>query len=276
MLAALLLASLAVLLGSSQGAAPPEPVQPLHRPRRDLRPAGRRDRQVHASRPGTRSTPLSSCSTFKVPHTAMLLESGDRAQRDRRRAALQSGVQQPAPWHRFDLSGAFKASALWYYRAQARRLGIDAEARYVRLLGYGNMDTRGGLDGPNGPFWVDGSLRISADEQVQFLERLHDGRLECATHQCADARDHAGRGDAAMALVCQDRRLPPRGEQTSNWYVGFVEKGAATYYFALQIGADDYGRAFAERVPTTRRGIGEPRRSELTDRGAEARRRRSA
>ena len=32
-----------------------------------------------------------------------------------------------------------------------------------------------------------------------------------------------------------------------------LEKGAATYYFALQIGADDYGRAFAERVPTTRR-----------------------
>ena len=39
------------------------------------------------------------------------------------------------------------------------------------------MDTRGGLDKTGVPFWVDGTLRISANEQVAFLKRLYEGRL---------------------------------------------------------------------------------------------------
>src|SRR5439155_24369942 len=39
-----------------------------------------------------------------------------------------------------------------------------------------NADVSGGIDDAGNPFWVDGSLRVSADEQVEFLRRLHDGR----------------------------------------------------------------------------------------------------
>jgi beta-lactamase class D len=42
------------------------------------------------------------------------------------------------------------------------------------------------------------------------------------------------------------------GEETSNWYVGYVEKGGAVYYFALQMGGKDYGRAYSERIPISR------------------------
>jgi beta-lactamase class D len=185
----------------------------------------------------------------------MLLESGIVPGATGGALPYDPALQQPAQWARdFDLTGAFKASALWYYRAQARRLGMEAEARYVRRLGYGNMDTGGGLDGPNGPFWVDGSLRISAEEQVQFLQRLHDGRLGLSPRTSALTREiMLVEETPRWRLYAKTGACRPRGEQTSNWYVGFVEKGAATYYFALQIGADDYGRAYAERVPTTRR-----------------------
>ena len=44
----------------------------------------------------------------------------------------------------------------------------------------------------------------------------------------------------------------PAGEGTSNWYVGYVEKGGAVYYFALQMGGKDYGRAYSERIPISR------------------------
>lgn len=195
------------------------------------------------------------CSTFKVPHTAILLESGTVAEATGGALPYDPALRQPPQWARdFDLAGAFKASALWYYRVQAQRLGMDEEARYVRRLGYGNMDTSGGLDGPDGPFWVDGSLRISADEQVQFLKRLRDGRLGVSPRTTALTREIMLADETRRwRLYAKTGACRPTGEQTSNWYVGFVEKGAAAYYFALHIGADDYGRAFAERVSTTRR-----------------------
>ena len=255
MLAALLLASLAVLLGPLQGAVTPD--LSSHFTGLDATfvlldgVTGKYTRHDPA-RAERRFPP---CSTFKVPHTAMLLESGIVPAATGGALPYDPSLQQPAQWARdFDLTGAFKASALWYYRAQARRLGMDAEARYVRHLEYGNMDTSGGLDGQDGPFWVDGSLRISADEQVEFLQRLHDGRLGLSPRTSALTREiMLVEETPRWRLYAKTGACRPRGEQTSNWYVGFVEKGAATYFFALQIGADDYGRAYAERVPTTRR-----------------------
>jgi beta-lactamase class D len=44
----------------------------------------------------------------------------------------------------------------------------------------------------------------------------------------------------------------PEGAPTSNWYVGYVEKGRAVFYFALQIGAKDFGRAYEGRIPISR------------------------
>ena len=195
------------------------------------------------------------CSTFKVPHTAILLESGIVPDATGNTLPYDPALQQPEHWARdFDLRGAFKASALWYYAAQARKLGMDAEAAYVRRLEYGNANTSGGLDGPDGPFWVDGSLLVSADEQVRFLQRLHDDRLGLSRRTTALVRDiMLVEQTPRWRLYAKTGACRPRGEQTSNWYVGFVEKESTTYYFALQIGADDYGRAYAERVPTTRR-----------------------
>lgn len=255
MLAALLLASLAALFDPSGATTTPD----LSRHFTGLDATfvllnGATGEYTHHNPPRAERR-FAPCSTFKVPHTAMLLESGIVAGATGGALPYDPALQQPTQWARdFDLAGAFKASALWYYRAQAQRLGMDAEARYVRRLGYGNMDTSGGLDGPHGPFWVDGSLRISAREQVEFLQRLHDGALELAPRTVSLTREiMLVEETPRWRLYAKTGACRPPGEQTSNWYVGFVEKGAATHYFALQIGADDYGRAYAERVPATRR-----------------------
>ena len=58
---------------------------------------------------------------------------------------------------------------------------------------------------------------------------------------------------ASWRLSAKTGACQPEGEQTSNWYVGYVEKSGAVYYFALQLGAPDYGRAFKERIPLTRK-----------------------
>ena len=47
----------------------------------------------------------------------------------------------------------------------------------MKQFGYGNADTSGGVTGERR--CVDGSLRISANEQVAFLKRLHENCLGC-------------------------------------------------------------------------------------------------
>ena len=193
------------------------------------------------------------CSTFKIPHTAILLESG---------AAPDPGftlkydpvLKQPANWARnFDLTGAFQASALWYYQVLARKVGMTAERRFLEQFQYGHFEGRGGLDPPGAPFWVDGSLTISANEQVEFLRRFYEGRFGLSDRATRLTKGiMVAETSATSRLSAKTGACQPKGHETTNWYVGYVEKAGGTYYFALQIGAPAYGRAFALRIPIAR------------------------
>lgn len=204
----------------------------------------------NAARSAQRFAP---CSTFKIPHTAILLESG--AVPDPAFTLKYDPVlKQPSNWAKdFDLSGAFKASALWYYQAMAQRAGMPAERQLITRFQYGNMDTSGGIDESGNPFWVDGSLRISADEQVQFLRRFYEGRLGLSERTTRLTKEiMLAEQTSSWRLSAKTGACQPQGQDTSNWYVGYVEKGASVYYFALQMGDKDYGRAYSERIPITR------------------------
>jgi beta-lactamase class D len=204
----------------------------------------------NATRAAQRFAP---CSTFKIPHTAILLESG-AAPDPNFTLKYDPALKQSNNWARdFDLRSAFKASAVWYYHAMARRVGMPAERQFVERFQYGNADTSGGLDGAGGAFWLDGSLRISADEQVEFLRRFYEGKLGVSdrttrlTKEIMIVEDNPSWRLSAKTGACQ-----PAGESTSNWYVGYVERARVVYYFALQMGAKDYGRAYSERIPISR------------------------
>ncbi|PYS37600.1 MAG: hypothetical protein DMG14_20710, partial [Acidobacteria bacterium] len=116
--------------------------------------------RYNAARADQRFAP---CSTFNIPHTAILLETGTATDADYK-VQYDPAYKQPSQWAQdFTLAGAFKASALWYYQVLARRAGMPVEQRFVRQFKYGNEDTRGGLSEMGRPFWVDGTLRISAN-----------------------------------------------------------------------------------------------------------------
>ena len=193
------------------------------------------------------------CSTFKIPHTAILLESG-AAPDPTFTLKYDPGLNQPRNWARdFNLRDAFKASALWYYQALARQLGMPTEDRLLRQFQYGKTDTTGGLGETGNPYWVDGSLRISANEQVDFLKRFYEGRLGVSPRTTTLTKDIIlAEQTPSWRLSAKTGACQPSGLETANWYVGYVEKADAVYYFALEIGAKDYGRAFSERIPISR------------------------
>ena len=79
----------------------------------------------------------------------------------------------------FDMVNAFKYSAVWFYQELARRIGEEKMQHYITLNHYGNEDISGGID----LFWLDGGLRISADEQIEILKKIYNNEIGFFTTQ---------------------------------------------------------------------------------------------
>jgi beta-lactamase class D len=194
------------------------------------------------------------CSTFKIPNTAILIESGVARDADHTvKYDPALNVTRPEWAKDHTLRSAFSSSVLWYYQALSIAAGQTVEDRFVRQFRYGNQSTAGGMKEIGRPFWVDGTLRISADEQVDFLKRLYEGRLGLSARTTRLTREIMLTEETPRwKLSAKTGACQPKGEDVSLWYVGYVEKGADVHYFALQMGDKNYDRLFSQRVSKAR------------------------
>jgi beta-lactamase class D len=194
------------------------------------------------------------CSTFKIPNTAILLETGAAPESDvvvKYDPALKASREVWRQDH--TLRSAYKESVLWYYHALAKKAGLPAVARLVTQFGYGNADTGGGVAGGR-PFWIDGSLRISANEQVAFLKRLHENRLGLSERTARLTKEiMIAENTPQGTLRAKTGACHPAGDdQVTLWYVGYVEQPAGVWYFALELGDKAYDPLMDQRVPKAR------------------------
>ncbi|MFI5298454.1 MAG: penicillin-binding transpeptidase domain-containing protein [Polyangiales bacterium] len=116
---------------------------------------------------------LSPCSTFKIAHSLIGLETGVLKDKDTLFKWDGKTNKRAEDNRDHTLELAVHDSTVWYFQELARRVGADKEKEWVAKLGYGNADTSGGLT----TFWLESSLAISADEQVDFLEKIYTGKL---------------------------------------------------------------------------------------------------
>lgn len=177
------------------------------------------------------------CSTFKIPNSLIALECGAVAGIDT--VLPWDGVERwNKAWNRdYTMRDALPRSTVWFYQELARRVGAERMQEWLQRLGYGNADIGGGVD----RFWLDGALRISALEQLDFLRRFRDHQLpfrpgvQAAVLEIliADHRDGwVLRGKTGTAL---------EGERGLGWYVGWVETPQGPVYFALNLDTDRAG-----------------------------------
>jgi beta-lactamase class D len=177
---------------------------------------------------------FSPCSTFKVPHTVIALDTGVASgpEFSLRWDGVKSG--NPAWDQNQTLRSAFQNSVVWFYQELARRIGPQREAQFVRQMEYGNMDTSGGATN----FWLQSSLLISAEEQVTFLRKLWEDRLPVS-------RDAQRATREIMELSRRDGRIfygktGTGGDRNADiarlgWFVGCVRRGERTVFFATRI-----------------------------------------
>jgi beta-lactamase class D len=119
---------------------------------------------------------FSPCSTFKIANSLIALDTGIASGPEF--SLKWDGVIHPVTsWnHDQTMRSTFSNSVVWFYQELARRIGPKRMSNYVHHLDYGNADTSGGITN----FWLESTLKISADEQVVFLRHLWSDSLPSA------------------------------------------------------------------------------------------------
>lgn len=187
-------------------------------------------------RANTRFTPA---STFKIFNSLVGLETGVIP--DTSFIISWDGVKRGsyAPWHRANsLQSAFKYSVVWYYQELARRVGEEKMQELLSLNKYGNESIEENLDS----FWLSddgGKLRISQVEQIDFLKKLFHEKLNFSKRS-----QRLVKGIMLLEENDEYRLLGKTGMGSHDgvwygWFVGWIEKGDDTYFFANNIESKD-------------------------------------
>jgi beta-lactamase class D len=199
---------------------------------------------------------FSPASTFKIPNTLIALETGVASGPDFALVWDPKAVPRqpwwPASWARDQtLRTALPESVVWYYQELARRIGPERMRDYLRRFDYGNGDMSGGID----HFWLEGGLRISADEQVDFLRRLHEGKLGVSARSMQILKEllvlEKGAGYRLSGKTGSGRT---EGIGMA-WLVGWVERpGWAVSYYAWNVKGEELWTTWpkARRVEAVR------------------------
>ena len=205
---------------------------------------------THQHNPERNATPFLPASTFKILNSLIALETGVIA--NDLSILTWDGVNRSIPaWNRdHNMRTAFPASTVWFYQVLARRIGHERMQQWVAAANYGNQ-TIGGNEAID-TFWLNGDLRITPQEQIQFLQRLQSNDLPFSEDTIAIVKDimivertpdYTIRAKTGWALA---------GEV--GWYVGYVEQSENTYFFATNIDIRDQAD-LKNRAEVTRRSL---------------------
>ncbi len=186
-------------------------------------------------------------STFKIFNSLVGLETG--AVRDEFEVFKWDSVKRfYEKWNQdIDMVNAFKYSAVWYYQELARKIGQERMQKFITENHYGNENISGGID----MFWLNGGLKISADEQIEMLKKLYHNKLDFSQRTMNivkrimiydQNKEYVMRAKTGWAMRVEDQ---------IGWFVGYVEKGSNVYFFALNLQSKKPEERFKSREEIT-------------------------
>ncbi|MGV2827111.1 class D beta-lactamase [Myxosarcina sp. GI1(2024)] len=189
----------------------------------------------NGDRAARRFTPA---STFKIAHALFALDAG--IIEDEFQVFPWDGIKRSVGLERYDavwnssqtLSSSMRYSVVWLYQQFARELGSEKEIDYMSRVDYGNASVGEDIT----QFWLDGSLEISALEQIAFLQKLYRNQLPFAVEHQRLVKDimitEAG---SDYKIRSKTGWGPPENKEGVGWYVGWVERDDGAIFFALNI-----------------------------------------
>lgn len=147
------------------------------------------------------------------------------------------GGDTAAAWNKdLTMEEAFKVSAVPYYREVARRIGKDTMQHWLDTLGYGSRYKKFQITNNIDTFWLDNTLKVTADEQLGLVKKLYFNQLP-----------FQGRPqDIVKKLMQQENNANYRlayktgwgfteNGNSLGWMVGWIEENQHPYFFVLNV-----------------------------------------
>jgi beta-lactamase class D len=215
--------------------------------------AGSGQRYVHDA--ARAAQPFSAASTFKVLNSLIGLQQG--AVSGPGAVFHWDGTQHDmAEWNRDQtLASAFRLSCVWCYQQLARRVGAAVYPAAIRAAGFGQLREPFVVD----QFWLDGSLTVSAEQQVAFLKRVALRELPYRVESYAALEQIMLAEQTPHYRLYAKTGWSARATPGTGWYVGYVQNARDTWLFALNIdtrsAADLPLRQSIVRAALTAKGI---------------------
>ena len=105
-------------------------------------------------------------------------------------------------------------------------------ARNIEAMRYGNADITGA---PIDRFWLEGNLRISAEQQIDFLRRLYRDDLPVSKRSLDIVKDILVVERTASYTIRAKTGIAMRRGSQLGWWVGWLERGDDVYFFATTV-----------------------------------------
>ncbi len=178
------------------------------------------------------TTRISPASTFKI-YTALLgLESGIITP-EKSQLSWEGQKYVYDTWNADQtLETAMKNSVTWYFQDIDQKVGLSSIKDYVHEIGYGNQIVREDTSS----YWMNSSLKISPIEQVEILKKLFYNEFHFTPENINAVKNSIYLySNAEGSLYGKTGTLEVRHQNTSGWFVGFIEKSDHIYFFATNI-----------------------------------------
>jgi beta-lactamase class D len=184
-------------------------------------------------------------STFKLTNALIALDlgilDGPDAPITWDKRAVPDEKWFMSAWRRdHTLRSAMKVSAVPHFKTLARTIGEQRMAAALAKLDYGNRNLGGGID----KFWLDGELRISAEQQLAFVDKLAHGTLPIAANAQAAVREITTLDTKGMRVLHGKTGSGPATDldKTNDgklvWQVGWIENGTEITPYAAWLEVD--------------------------------------
>lgn len=166
-------------------------------------------------------------STFKILNTMIALQESviksvdDTIKWDGVKRGLKA-------WNKDQtIRTAFPISCVWFYQELARRIKQAPMQKWISASNYGNCKIDNKID----RFWLDGNLKISAKEQVNFIEQLINNKLPFNKNIQETIKEVMISDSTSNYII----RSKTGWSKNIGWYVGYIETNNNTWIFALNM-----------------------------------------
>jgi beta-lactamase class D len=180
----------------------------------------------------------SPASTFKIVNSLIGIETG-RVVNEKMvikwdgKIRIFSNGDTAKNWNKdLTMAEAFEYSSVPYYQEVARRIGKDTMQQYLDSMHYGTAKITTRIDS----FWLDNSLKITADEQLGIVKKLYFYQLNFQRRTQEIVRKMMVRENNNKYILAYKTGLgsTEKGNQLG-WVIGWVEENHHPYFFVLNV-----------------------------------------